>query len=92
MSILALAVLAMAPPTDISGVVVNTPQVVADCLVAPDGTLGDCRIGSERPDGFGFGEAAVLVAGQVRLNLWSLDGRPTAGYRIRLPVDFNEAP
>ncbi|WGM37192.1 energy transducer TonB [Caulobacter sp. NIBR1757] len=65
---------------------------VADCLVAPDGTLADCRVAAERPDDAGFGEAAAQVAGQLRLNLWSQDGRPTAALRIRLPIDFNQAP
>lgn len=64
---------------------------VTDCLVAADGTLSDCHVVGEQPEAVGFGEAALLVAGQMKMNLWSLDGRPTAGHRIRLPVGFNEA-
>jgi len=70
---------------------IRSGRGVADCQVAPDGGLSDCRIAGERPDNLGFGEASVQVAGQMKLNLWSQDGRPTVGNRIRLPVEFNLA-
>ena len=70
---------------------VRSGRGVADCLVAADGSLTDCRVAGERPDSLGFGEASVQVAGQMKLGLWSADGRPTVGSRIRLPIDFNQA-
>ncbi len=70
---------------------VRSGRGVADCLVAADGSLTDCRMGGERPDGLGFGEASVRVAGQMKLGLWSADGRPTVGSRVRLPIEFNLA-
>ena len=78
-------------PTQATAAGLRSGRGVADCLVAADGSLTDCRLAGERPDGAGFGEAAVQVAGQMRLDLWSLDGRPTTGSRIRLPVEFNRA-
>lgn len=68
---------------------VQSGRGVADCLVAADGSLTECRIVSERPAALGFGEAAVQVAQTMRMNLWSEDGRPTVGARIRLPVEFS---
>jgi len=78
-------------PKQAAGAGVRSGRGVADCLVAADGSLTDCRVAGERPDGVGFGEAATQVAGQMRLSLWSADGRPTAGGRIRLPIEFNQA-
>lgn len=69
---------------------VRSGRGVADCLVAADGALTDCRTSGERPDGLGFGEAAVRVAGRMKLSLWSADGRPTAGARVRLPIEFSQ--
>ena len=79
-------------PAQAADAEITSGRGVADCLVGPDGALVDCRVASERPVDAGFGEAAVLVAGSLRLNLWSLDGRPTVGSRIRLPIEFNQAP
>lgn len=84
------AVLA-AYPGQAAGAGLRSGRGVADCLVAADGSLTDCRVAGERPDGAGFGEASTRVAGQMKLNLWSADGRPTVGARVRLPVEFNRA-
>ncbi|HYE46189.1 MAG TPA: energy transducer TonB [Caulobacter sp.] len=70
---------------------VKSGRGVADCLVGADGALSDCRVASEKPDALGFGASAVEVAQTMRLNLWSEDGRPTVGARIRLPVEFSLA-
>ena len=78
-------------PAQAAAAGVRSGRGVADCLVAADGSLTDCRVAGERPDSLGFGEAAVRVAGQMKLDLWSTDGRPTVGNRIRLPIDFNQA-
>lgn len=70
---------------------VRSGRGVAECMVAADGSLTACSVADERPDEFGFGEAAVRVAGQMKLDPWSADGRPTVGGRIRLPIDFRQA-
>jgi TonB family protein len=64
---------------------------VADCLVAPDGALTDCKVARESPEGLGFGEAAVAVAGITQMNPWSPDGRPSHGVRVKLPINFSLA-
>lgn len=65
---------------------------VADCLVAADGSLTDCKVGREDPTGYGFGASAVTAASVSQLNPWNADGRPSHGVRIRLPVAFTLAP
>lgn len=65
---------------------------VADCLVAPDGALTDCKPAREEPAGLGFAASAVAVAGVTKMNPWTPDGRPVAGARIKLPINFNLAP
>jgi TonB family protein len=70
---------------------VKTGTGVADCLVAPDGKLTDCKTARETPEGLGFGDAAVAVAGVMQMNPWTDDGRPVDGLRIKLPINFTQA-
>jgi TonB family protein len=70
---------------------VKAGRGVADCLVAEDGRLTDCKVGRERPDGMGFGASAVAIAQLMQMNPWSTTGRPVAGARVKLPIDFNLA-
>lgn len=65
---------------------------VADCLVAPDGKMTDCRVAREAPAGMGFGAAAVQVAGVMQMDVWTPEGRPVAGARIKVPIAFSLAP
>jgi TonB family protein len=70
---------------------VKSGQGVADCLVAADGKLTDCKVARAKPEALGFGEAAVAVAGVMQMNPWTADGRPVDGARIRLPINFTQA-
>jgi TonB family protein len=70
---------------------VKSGRGVADCLVAPDGRLVDCKAAREKPDGMGFGASAVAVAQLMQMNPWSEKGRPVTGARVKLPIDFNLA-
>ena len=63
----------------------------ADCLVAVDGKLTDCKVARETPADLGFGPAAVAIAGVMQMNPWTDDGRPVDGARIRLPINFTQA-
>lgn len=65
---------------------------VADCLVAADGKLTDCKVAREAPVDMGFGQAAVLVAGVTQMDPWTPEGRPVAGARVKLPIRFSLAP
>ena len=78
-------------PAQAAEVGVKAGRGVADCLVAPDGKLVDCRVAREKPENLGFGASAVAIAQLMQMNPWSEKGRPVAGARVRLPIDFNLA-
>lgn len=61
--------------------------VVLDCLVASDGWLG-CRVRSEEPGGWGFGEAAPQISRGFRMAPTTVEGEPTANRRYCLRVPF----
>jgi TonB family protein len=65
---------------------------VADCLVAPDGKMTDCKVAGETPAGLGFGQSAVLALSLMQMDPWTPEGRPVAGARVRVPVKFSLAP
>jgi TonB family protein len=62
---------------------------VARCTVGPDGAMTDCRAEPGDPDGLGFSEAAVKLAGTMRMNLWAADGVPVTGAVVRIPIRLN---
>lgn len=60
------------------------------CVIGLDSRLQDCRVISETPAGFGFGEAAVRVAmARFRFSPPTRDGRPVAGTEMPLGIQFN---
>ena len=65
---------------------------VADCAVAANGSLIDCKVSREDPVGLGFGPAAVRVAEVMQMSPWTEDGRPVDGARIKLPIRFEKTP
>lgn len=62
-------------------------RATLDCLVAADGRLA-CTVTSESPENMGFGEAAIRIARQFRMRPQTVNGEPTAGGRVRLPLVF----
>jgi TonB family protein len=71
---------------------VRSGKGVADCAVARDGKLVDCKPSSAAPPGLGFSEAAAKVASVFQMNPWSDGGVPMDGLRLKLPITFNLAP
>lgn len=65
---------------------------MADCLVAPDGKMTDCKVAGETPAGLGFGQSAVLAISLMQMDPWTPEGRPVAGARVKVPVQFSLAP
>jgi TonB family protein len=62
-------------------------RVTLDCAIAGNGRL-DCSVGSESPQGYGFGDAAMNISRQLRVQSRLPDGSPAAGRRMRLPLSF----
>ncbi len=59
-----------------------------DCLVTIQGALSHCHIFGERPGGYGFGAAALDLAGDFKLKPRLVDGEPQADAPVRIPVPF----
>jgi hypothetical protein len=65
---------------------IKTGLATVLCVVKHDGGLTDCAVVSEQPAGLGFGDAALQIAGVMKMNPWTAQGDPVDGARIRLPV------
>lgn len=63
-------------------------RAVVSCVVATEGRLADCSVASEEPAGLGFGAAASAIAPQFRMGIWTPDGLPTVGARIKAPIRY----
>ncbi|MBS0296599.1 MAG: TonB family protein [Proteobacteria bacterium] len=61
-----------------------------DCDVTPKGTLEKCVVTQEQPEGYGFGKAALKVARKFKMKPTSLDGQPTAGARVSVPLHWTD--
>ncbi|MES2340889.1 MAG: TonB family protein [Pseudomonadota bacterium] len=72
--------------------VASTVRVVLDCLVETTGGLTDCKVQGETPPGQGFGEAAVKMSQYFQVTTWTLDGLPTSGGRIKVPIRYELTP
>jgi TonB family protein len=64
----------------------NTGRAVVDCAIAADGALAGCGVTSEEPAAMGFADAALRLTAYMKVSAWSLDGLPTAGGRIKMPI------
>ena len=64
-------------------------RAVVTCRVLSDGKLTDCDVISEDPAGWGFGKGAISTASQLRLARKALDGSPTVGRMVEVPVTSN---
>jgi hypothetical protein len=67
----------------------TTGRGVARCSVAADGALAACTPEPADPDGLGFSEAAVKLAGTMKMNLWGADGAPVEGGAVHVPIRLN---
>lgn len=71
---------------------VNDVRVVLGCTVEAGGALGGCAVAQETPPGQGYGEGALALASKFRVAPWGLDGAPTVGAKIRLPIHYELTP
>lgn len=63
-------------------------RATIECSVLPDGRLSDCVVVSETPEGYGFGEATVRAATKLRMRPRTVDGKPVAVARVRIPLTW----
>lgn len=62
-------------------------QVILDCDVATSGSLF-CRVASERPTGWGFGDASLELAQHYEVAPATQDGRAVDGGHLRISVTW----
>jgi TonB family protein len=67
---------------------VNTVRVALVCDVTAGGALAGCSVDREEPAGQGYGQGALALAPKFRVSPWSLQGEPTVGARVRVPIRF----
>jgi len=63
-------------------------RAVIQCVVLLDGSLTNCEVIYETPLGFGFGTAALLMSQFFVMRPGMIDGVPTAGAPVRVPINF----
>jgi TonB family protein len=63
-------------------------SAVIDCGVATDGRLRNCAIDAQKPARFRFGEAALKMSPLFRMRPMTVDGKPTAGGHVAIPIRF----
>jgi TonB family protein len=58
------------------------------CVVVQGGGVTDCRVEQETPAGSGLGAAALTLAPHFRLTTWTVEGLPTVGGTIIIPLRY----
>ena len=67
---------------------VNTVLVALVCDVAAGGSLSGCTVAREEPAGQGYGAGALALAPKFKVGPWSLQGEPTVGAKVRVPIRY----
>ncbi len=63
-------------------------RAVLGCAVSATGGLEACVVESEDQPGYGFGEAALALTPAFKMRLWSDDGQPMVGGKLRIPIRY----
>lgn len=71
---------------------VNNVRVALLCSADEAGALSGCTVDREEPSGMGYGQAALALAPKFRVGAWSVDGLPTYGAKVRVPIRYELKP
>ncbi len=71
---------------------VSVGRVTLSCNVGLAGRLGDCTVDRQDPDGLGFDKAAMALAKDFQVSVWTPEGLPTVGGWVRVPIRYETAP
>lgn len=64
-------------------------RAVINCQVGASGELETCGVQSEEPAGLGYGDAAVALSRRFKLAIWTDEGLPIVGGKVRVPIRFD---
>jgi len=64
-------------------------RVVMECQVVAEGALSGCVAKTETPLGLGYGDAAIRLSSAFRLSVWTDEGLPAIGGKVRVPIRFD---
>jgi TonB family protein len=59
-----------------------------ECVVTDAGRLAECHVYEESPTGYGFGQAALDLAGDFTMKPRTVDGEAVTGTPVRISVAF----
>jgi TonB family protein len=63
-----------------------------ECTVLFDGTLSECHVLSEAPEGAGFGRATLRTASRFKMRPQTMDGVSVSGAYVVIPVAWKVTP
>ncbi|PVM84328.1 TonB family protein [Caulobacter endophyticus] len=64
-------------------------RATISCTVAVAGNLENCRVLRQSEEPYAFGEAAIQLSQIFRMQPQTLDGKPTAGGKVTIPILFS---
>lgn len=67
---------------------VEQARVVMSCVAGEGGNLENCAVSKEDPAGLGFAEAALALSESFRIRPWTMDGLPTIGGKVNVPIRY----
>ncbi|HVI34391.1 energy transducer TonB [Phenylobacterium sp.] len=70
----------------------GTVRVRLSCNVEQGGSVSGCEVVSEEPAGRGYGAAALKIASEFMLDTWTVEGFPTVGGTVQIPIRFELGP
>lgn len=70
----------------------GTVRVRLGCRVEQGGSVSGCEVAGEEPAGRGYGAAALKIASEFKLDTWTVEGFPTVGGTVNIPVRFELGP
>ncbi len=80
--------LAAAYPDAAKSAGIMSGEATVVCQATADGEMSDCKATSESPSGYGFGDAAVSLAAQIKVSAQGKDGSAVGGRQVAWDVPF----